>query len=59
MEEMKEDADTWKTVEGPRGKLTKDLGHLAVSFSLPSKVRFHIYLRADAQSKQDTELDQH
>ena len=25
------------TVEGPRGKLTKNLGHLAISFSHPSK----------------------
>jgi len=25
------------TVEGPRGKLTKDLGHIAVAFSQPSK----------------------
>lgn len=25
------------TVEGPRGKLTKNLGHVSVSFSQPSK----------------------
>jgi len=30
------------TVEGPRGKLTKDLSHLAVTFSLPSKDTVHI-----------------
>lgn len=30
------------TVEGPRGKLTKNLGHLAVSFSCPEKSVLHI-----------------
>ena len=32
------------TVEGPRGKLTKDLGHLAVCFSHPSKSVINIEL---------------
>ncbi|QDS67495.1 hypothetical protein FKW77_001394 [Venturia effusa] len=32
------------TVEGPRGKLSKDLGHLAVSFSHPSKNIINIEL---------------
>jgi len=32
------------TVEGPRGKLTKNLGHLAVSFSHPSKDVINIEL---------------
>jgi len=32
------------TVEGPRGKLTKDLSHLAVSFSHPSKSVINIEL---------------
>ena len=32
------------TVEGPRGKLTKDLSHLAVSFSHPKKDLIHIEL---------------
>jgi large subunit ribosomal protein L9e len=32
------------TVEGPRGKLTKDLGHLAVAFSHPSKNTINIEL---------------
>ncbi|KAK4971165.1 hypothetical protein LTR28_013629 [Elasticomyces elasticus] len=31
-------------VEGPRGKLTKDLGHLAVCFSHPAKNIIHIEL---------------
>ncbi|KAE9985226.1 hypothetical protein EG328_007766 [Venturia inaequalis] len=38
------------TVTGPRGTLKKDLGHLAVSFSLPSKVLFDVYLRATSDS---------
>ncbi|OJD34780.1 60s ribosomal protein l9 [Diplodia corticola] len=32
------------TVEGPRGKLTKDLGHLAVSFTHPKKNVINIEL---------------
>jgi hypothetical protein len=32
------------TVEGPRGKLTKDLGHLAVAFSHPEKNKINIEL---------------
>jgi large subunit ribosomal protein L9e len=32
------------TVEGPRGKLTKNLGHLAVSFSHPKKNIINIEL---------------
>ncbi|KAB2578757.1 Ribosomal protein L6 [Lasiodiplodia theobromae] len=32
------------TVEGPRGKLTKDLGHLAVSFTHPKKDLINIEL---------------
>ena len=32
------------TVEGPRGKLSKDLGHLAVSFSHPKKDVINIEL---------------
>lgn len=32
------------TVEGPRGKLTKDLGHLAVAFSHPEKNVINIEL---------------
>lgn len=32
------------TVEGPRGKLTKNLGHLAVSFSHPRKDMINIEL---------------
>ncbi|EKG10690.1 Ribosomal protein L6 [Macrophomina phaseolina MS6] len=32
------------TVEGPRGKLTKDLGHLAVSFTHPKKDVINIEL---------------
>ncbi|KAF1826547.1 ribosomal protein L6 [Dissoconium aciculare CBS 342.82] len=32
------------TVEGPRGKLTKDLGHLAVAFSHPEKNIINIEL---------------
>ncbi|EON61069.1 60S ribosomal protein L9-B [Coniosporium apollinis CBS 100218] len=32
------------TVEGPRGKLTKNLGHLSVSFTHPKKDLIHIEL---------------
>jgi large subunit ribosomal protein L9e len=32
------------TVEGPRGKLTKDLGHLAVAFSKPTAGKINIEL---------------
>ncbi|KAI5369616.1 Putative ribosomal protein L6 [Septoria linicola] len=32
------------TVEGPRGKLVKDLGHLAVAFSIPEPQRINIEL---------------
>ncbi|KAF4305194.1 putative 60s ribosomal protein l9 protein [Botryosphaeria dothidea] len=37
------------TVEGPRGKLTKDLGHLAVSFSHPKKDVINIELHHGAR----------
>jgi len=37
------------TVEGPRGKLTKNLGHLAVSFSCPEKSVLHIEMHHGAR----------
>ena len=37
------------TVEGPRGKLTKDLGHIAVSFSHPEKNIINIELHHGAR----------
>ncbi|KAJ9630809.1 60S ribosomal protein L9B [Taxawa tesnikishii (nom. ined.)] len=37
------------TVEGPRGKLTKNLGHLSVCFSHPAKDIIHIELHHGAR----------
>lgn len=37
------------TVEGPRGKLVNNLGHLAVSFSTPEKDRINIELHHGAR----------
>ncbi|KFY06416.1 hypothetical protein V491_08644, partial [Pseudogymnoascus sp. VKM F-3775] len=37
------------TVEGPRGKLVKDLSHLAVNFSYPKKALINIELHHGAR----------
>lgn len=37
------------TVEGPRGKLTKNLGHLSVCFSHPRKDLIHIEMHHGAR----------
>ena len=37
------------TVEGPRGKLTKDLGHLSVAFSHPKKDVINIEMHHGAR----------
>ncbi|KAK5108601.1 hypothetical protein LTR62_008177 [Meristemomyces frigidus] len=37
------------TVEGPRGKLTNNLGHVSVSFSTPDKSTIHIELHHGAR----------